>query len=358
MNKLYLQDKSSLNTLQEANFNGETELQKMLEDYPELIPSNEIIGNPSFFLVQREFPVSTGSVDHLFIDQEMVPTIVETKVNNPEIRRKITGQGFEYLTSLSFDVTGKQIVEYAKRYWKDRYSAELQKHLGLNDLDAKNVEKLDKNLKKPRLRLIFAADFIPRELRKFVEFINNASRGIDVYGIQIERYILDDKKIISVSSWGPTESVISDKAISFGILSRAEFMNKINQSQDFTASEKELFINRVNEVLDIAEEKGLAVSWRTKTFNISFQRDSKRIKLLEFQYNSDLYVYFIPISERDEFITKIYEYLDDLFDVQKKYLKLEAQFKKGSRSLYQLSVDQYKRLLDILVSLEKGSLNA
>lgn len=348
MKKLYIQINSSLNTLQEDKFKGEPELQELLEHFPELIPSDEIIGNPSFFLIQREFPVSTGYVDHLFIDQMMIPTIVETKVNNPEIRRKIIGQGYEYLTSLSTELTGKQIIEYAKKYWKDQYSSELKKRLELRGLDAKEI---DKNLKKPRLRLIFAADFIPRELRKFVEFINNASRGIDVYAIQIERYILDDKKIISVSTWGPTESVIHDKSILFGILSKEEFINKINQSQDLTPSEKETFVKRVNEVLDTSEEKGLQIGWETKSFNISFQKKDKRIKLLEFQYKGNPFIDFIPISERDEFITKTYEKLDEIFDVQKKYLNPTAQFKMGLRNLYQLSNDQYKQLLDILSSL-------
>ena len=207
MKKLYLQTGSNISLLDEDRFEDELALQVLLEKHPELIPSEEIIGNPSFFLIQREFPVSAGYLDHLFVDQMMVPTIVETKVNNPEIRRKIIGQGYEYLTSLSFELTGKQIVEYAKRYWKDKYSSEVQKQLELKELDAKEI---DKNLKKPRLRLIFAADFIPRELRKFVEFINNASRGIDVYAIQVEQFLLDDKKIISVSTWGPTESMIHD----------------------------------------------------------------------------------------------------------------------------------------------------
>ncbi len=240
MKKLYVQTGSTLSTLNEAKIEQELVLQELLEKYPELIPSEEIIGNPSFFLIQREFPVSTGYIDHLFVDQMMVPTIIETKVNNPEIRRKIIGQGYEYLTSMSFELTGKQIIDAAKRYWGNQYYPEIKKRLDIKDLNAKEIER---NLKKPRFRLIFAADFIPRELRKFVEFINNASRGIDVYAVQIEQFILDDKKIISVSTWGPTESVIHDKSASFGLLSQEEFINKINSSQDLTPLRKKNLYN-------------------------------------------------------------------------------------------------------------------
>ena len=348
MKKLYLQTGSNISLLDEDRFEDELALQVLLEKHPELIPSEEIIGNPSFFLIQREFPVSAGYLDHLFVDQMMVPTIVETKVNNPEIRRKIIGQGYEYLTSLSFELTGKQIVEYAKRYWKDKYLQEVQKRLELKDLDAKEI---DKNLKKPRLRLIFAADFVPRELRKFVEFINNASRGIDVYAIQVEQFILDDKRIISLSTWGPTESMIHDKTLSFGLLSKEEFINKINQSHDLTPAGKGTFVQRVSEILDIAEEKDLSIGWGTKSFRLSFQKDGKTIKLFEFYYNGDSWVCFVPHSERSDSILSVYDKLNDVFDLQKKYLAPKTQYKMGTRKLYQLSSDQYQALKTVLDSL-------
>ena len=52
MKKLYLQTQTSLSTLKENKFDQELDLQDLLEKYPELIPSDEIIGNPSFFLIQ------------------------------------------------------------------------------------------------------------------------------------------------------------------------------------------------------------------------------------------------------------------------------------------------------------------
>ncbi|MDD5145198.1 MAG: hypothetical protein PHW72_03700 [Candidatus Pacebacteria bacterium] len=348
MKKLYLQTGATLSTLDESKFEQELVLQELLEQYPELIPSEEIIGNPSFFLIQREFSVSTGYIDHLFIDQMMVPTIVETKVNNPEIRRKIIGQGYEYLTSLSFELTGKQIVESAKQYWKDRYLSEVQRKLDLKEL---NVKEIDRNLKKPRLRLIFAADFIPRELRKFVEFINSASRGIDVYAVQLEQFLLDDKKIFSVSCWGPTESVVHDKSVSFGLLSREEFINKINSSQDLTPSEKEIFIQRVNEILDIAEERHLSIGWGTKSFRISYSDNDSAKKMLEFYCNGNSWVIFVPFEERSLALKEIYSQLDSVFDLQKKHLDPKSQFKMGTRNLYALSNERFELLISVLKTI-------
>ena len=278
----------------------------------------------------------------------MVPTIVETKVNNPEIRRKIIGQGYGYLTSLSLELTGKQIVDAARRYWKNQYSSEIQKRLDIKDLNPKEIER---NLKKPRFRLIFVADFIPRELRKFVEFINNASRGIDVYAVQLEQFLLDDKKIISVNTWGPTESVIHDKSISFGLLSREEFINKINSSQELTPAEKGTFIQRVNEILNIAEERHFSIGWGTKTFRISYPNNVEMKKILEFHYNGNSWEYFIPVAERTSVINETYEKLNIVFELQKKYLEPKTQYKMGVRNLYQLSTEQFDLLIQILKSI-------
>lgn len=347
---LFVQSGTALNTLKEQVFDNELDLQILLEKHPELIPSEEIIGNPSFFLIQREYPVSTGYIDHLFVDQMMVPTVVETKVNNPEIRRKIIGQGYEYLTSISFELNGKKLVDTAKQRLKDKYIEEVQSRLGLSDL---NIKEIDKNLKKPRLRLIFASDFIPRELRKFVEFINNASRGIDVYAVQIEQFLLDDKRIFSVSTWGPTESVIHDKSISFGLMTREEFINKINKLEGLLPPIRELFTNRVNGILDLSEEIHISIGWGSKSFRLTFEYKGKQVKLLEFYYKGEIYVSFVPLQERDKLLSKIYEDLDIILNLQKKYLKPENQFKLGARRLYQLSEEQYLLLSRIIKEFGK-----
>ena len=352
MNKLYTLTGSQLSILDDAKFENELELQKLLEDFPELLPSNEIIGNPSLFLVQREFPVSTGYIDHLFIDQLMVPTVVETKVNNPEIRRKIIGQGYEYLTSLSLELNGKRITEYAKRYWKDQYISQLQKRLNLSAL---NIKEIDKNLKKPRLRLIFAADFIPRELRKFVEFINNASRGIDVYAIQYKQFRIEDNTIITVDTWGPTEGAIHDKALSFGLLTREEFINKINQSQDLMPTEKKTFVQRLGEILDLSEELGFSVSWRSKSFNIVCPYHDEFKKFLEIYYSGKVSVDLIPLNQRDETLRQNYNQLDEIFGLQRKHMDPGAKFKLGAKSLFQLSEEEYEYLLSILKSFANST---
>lgn len=348
MKKIFLQYNQEIVPLKEEVFEKELILQQLLEKHPHLLPSDEIIGSPSFMLVQREVPVSVGFIDILYLDQLMVPTVVETKVNNPEIRRKIIGQGYEYLTSLSYELNGKNIINLAKNYWKENYETQVKNILGVDGLSEREI---DKNLKKPRLRLIFAADFIPRELRKFVEFINNASRGIDVYAVQIERFLLDDKRIFSVSTWGPTESVIHDKTTSFGLMSREEYVNKINKSETISPAEKEIFKTRVNSFLDLSEQLGLVIGWGTKSFKISYQQEDKLIKLLEIYYNGDVWITFQPHPERNNFENSIYEKLDGAVDLQKKQNDPKSQYKMGQIKLFKLTDNQFESIKQVLSSL-------
>lgn len=340
MKKLFLKSGDKLSTLKEEHFEKELVLQDLLENHLELIPSDEIIGNPSFLMVQRELPVSTGFIDLFLLDQMMVPTVIETKVNNPEIRRKIIGQGYEYLTSLSLEFSGKQIIDYAKKYWGNQYENVLKAKLEIDKLSEKII---DANLKKPRLRLIFAADFIPRELRKFVEFINSASRGIDVYALQIEQFLLDDKKIISVTTYGPTENVIHDKSLSFGLLSREEFINKINNNPDLTSTVKQIAVSRINEVLDIAEANDLSIKWGTKSFIISSQNTNGTFKkIMEIYYKGVIYMVFTPKDKRSSKENQIYEQFNAAIDLNKSYLIDKSQYKAGKRTLFSLNDSQYK----------------
>ena len=79
----------------------EDALQTLLENYLELIPGSQINFSseepPRFALLRREMPVASWSLDHLYVDQYGVLTLVETKLlQNPEAGRDVIGQITEY----------------------------------------------------------------------------------------------------------------------------------------------------------------------------------------------------------------------------------------------------------------------
>ena len=95
-----------LEPLQEVPFDTEDELQELVADYPELLAVEQIDPeNPRrWILIKREKGIpdrpdagDRWSVDHLLLDQEAVPTLVETKrSSSSEIRRRIVGQMLDY----------------------------------------------------------------------------------------------------------------------------------------------------------------------------------------------------------------------------------------------------------------------
>ena len=99
-------ERGRLEPLEEESFSTEEELQALIGEYPELLDGEQI--RPSaprrWILISCEKAIAETSaaaprwaIDHLIIDQDAVPTLVEVKRgSNPEIRRTIVGQMLEY----------------------------------------------------------------------------------------------------------------------------------------------------------------------------------------------------------------------------------------------------------------------
>ena len=123
--KIYLlQENGSLQAMTERSYVTEERLQVLLRDYPDLLAGDQIDEeNPRrWLLVSREVgvPVEEGggdwmSLDHLFLDQDAIPTLVEVKrSSDTRIRREVVGQMLDYASN-------------AVAYWSvDRLRAQLE----------------------------------------------------------------------------------------------------------------------------------------------------------------------------------------------------------------------------------------
>ena len=78
---------------EEGVFN-ESWLQELLDNYPEILPVNEI--EPVFWPlvpIGREVQTKAGPIDNLFISKEGYPVLVETKLwRNPQAKREVVAQ--------------------------------------------------------------------------------------------------------------------------------------------------------------------------------------------------------------------------------------------------------------------------
>ena len=101
-----IQSNGELLEMTERGYTSEDMLQTLLAKYPNLLAGSQM--NPDdprrWLLVAREaaLPAEEGaggrwSVDHLFLDQDGIPTLVEVKrASDTRIRREVVGQMFDY----------------------------------------------------------------------------------------------------------------------------------------------------------------------------------------------------------------------------------------------------------------------
>lgn len=104
--------------LSETSFESEDIFQDLLGKYPNLL-AGELIDpdNPrNWILVTREMGIPgseyTGdrwAVDHLFLDQDGIPTLVEVKrSSDSRIRREVIGQMLDYAANAITNLAGRE----------------------------------------------------------------------------------------------------------------------------------------------------------------------------------------------------------------------------------------------------------
>ena len=204
--KIYsLSDDGSLESIDKKSYEREYDLQSLLEKHPDLLAGDQIDeANPRrWLLVSREFGVpedDSGSdrwyLDHLFLDQDAIPTLVEVKLRtNNDSRRKVVGQMLDYAAnSVAYwpiESLRKAFEELYNETGKDP-SLQILELIKASSEDMISIERfwnqVRTNLQAGRIRLLFIADEIPRELQQIVEFLNGQMSPAEVIGIELRQY--------------------------------------------------------------------------------------------------------------------------------------------------------------------------
>lgn len=197
---IYLvQDDGGLVEMTEQPYGTEDLLQKLLADYPNLLAGDQIDSSAPrrWLLIAREVSLASEedgsgrwSVDHLFLDQDAVPTIVEVKRStDTRIRREVVGQMLDYAANA---VVYWPVEDLRSRFRENGEDPEqdLADFLQDPDTDAEEFwRKVKTNLQAGKVRLIFVADEIPAELRRVVEFMNGQMDPAEVLAVEIKQYV-------------------------------------------------------------------------------------------------------------------------------------------------------------------------
>ncbi len=199
--RIYRLDGGEPQPLEETPFRREADIQWLIAAHPEVLAGEAMTPDAPrrWLLVGVEVPVpdSAGgarwSLDILLIDQDARPTLVEVKRgSNPEVRREVLGQMLDYVAHAERYWPAEMLRERCEAAHADReggFEGALAALLNEEEPDAdKFWDNVDANLRAPNLRLLFAADGIPDELARVVEFLNAQMATVEVLAVDLRRF--------------------------------------------------------------------------------------------------------------------------------------------------------------------------
>lgn len=187
--------------MKEQPYQSEALLQGWLAKYSDLLAGDQIDGATPrrWVLVSREVPVPSEedaggrwSLDHLFLDQDGVPTFVEVKRSTDgRIRREVVGQMLDYAANATaywpIESLRQRFEKTCQTNGQDSLVV-LEKLLG-QPADIESFwNQVKDNLKSRRIRLLFVADEIPLELRRIIEFLNEEMENTEVLAVEVRKY--------------------------------------------------------------------------------------------------------------------------------------------------------------------------
>jgi hypothetical protein len=187
--------------LRQTPYDSEALLQRLLADHPSILGVAGSSGG-RLLLIAQEFgvPEASGtpdrwSLDHLFVDQDGVPVLVEVKRgSDTRARREVVAQMLDYAANGAAHWT---IDKFVSEFKRTTAAHEQEAELILADfVQGTNPDafwrQVEANLRGGRIRLVFVADRIPSELRAIVEFLNEQMRPAEVLAIEVEQFTAAD----------------------------------------------------------------------------------------------------------------------------------------------------------------------
>ena len=197
-----LREDDELVEMLERPYDSEAVLQQLLAKHPSLLAGDQLeAGAPRrWLLVAREASLPSEedgggrwSVDHLFLDQDAVPTLVEVKrSSDTRIRREVVGQMLDYAANavVYWPVERLRATFEASCETAGREPEEVV--LELVD-DGETVDgfwdRVSTNLRAGKVRLVFVADELPPELQRVIEFLNVQMSPAEVIGVEVRQYV-------------------------------------------------------------------------------------------------------------------------------------------------------------------------
>jgi hypothetical protein len=266
-----LRDDDELIEMQERAYDSEALLQGLLAKYPNLLAGDQMDGGAPrrWLLIAREMalPGEQGgagrwAVDHLFLDQDAIPTVVEVKRStDTRIRREVVGQMLDYAANAVVYWPIETIRATFEATCSDQArdpARELANFLG-DEIEAEGFwQRAKTNLQAGRVRLVFVSDEIPPELRRVVEFLNQQMDPAEALAVEIKQYVGQGLKTLVPRVVGQTAEAQRKKTVATG---EGRQWDEDSFFADLTARRSEAEVDAARAVLVWARGRGLRIWW-------------------------------------------------------------------------------------------------
>ena len=268
---IYLfKDNEKLEQIKQTGFEKEKHFQQLLIDYPELLTGDEfaadeprrwILISDEMDIAQLEDPTKKWYLDHLFIDQDAIPTLVEVKRScDARLRREVAGQMLDYASNVSvYWSLDKLKACFERSALKHGFDCQNELDRLLND-ENEDIEefwsRVEENLQSGNIRLVFVADVIPLELQRIIEFLNEQMEPAQVLGVELRRFVAEHEHILVPRVVGLTAGkILKKKSESKTIKGTEDIMMKALESS------KSLYIDTVGKIIDWGKQQKLFFYW-------------------------------------------------------------------------------------------------
>jgi len=236
---------------------NEDYMQTLVARYPELIADQD----GTLLLIRREQPIADKeegsgrwSLDHLFVTRSGIPVLVELKrAVDTRLRREVVGQMLDYAANSTAYWQGGRIAESFAATMAEAGldpDAELAAFLEGSADPQQFWEQVDANFAAGRIKMVFVADTIPRELARIVEFLNEQMKA-DVRAVELSWFESEGGvTALTPRIIGETVRAQNEKAArtSLPVIGRDEWIcQKLAPCGDEVVKAAEIFISLVEE---------------------------------------------------------------------------------------------------------------
>jgi len=307
---IFLIQGEKLVELREEKYDSEDLFQEYLENYPKILAGDQINSeNPRrWLLISREMGVpddenaqNRWSLDHFFIDQDGIPTFVEVKRStDTRARREVVAQMLDYAANGTEYWKIPEIkVQFEQRCSSQGAAAEdvMREALGPDVEYEKIWATVETNLKNGKIRLLFVADEIPKELRRIVEFLNEQMNDVEVLAVEVKQFTGSNLKTLVPRVIGQTTQAQINKTISPAkYWDRDSFLVKIGE--EIGPEERSIITN----LLDWFDQSGIQYRFGkgakiAKCMVYTLQQNGTEVSPFSIDSDANIYLRFDVIKK-------------------------------------------------------------